>query len=74
MNIFTVIREDFNKEDKTYNFGIKCVYPDEEVVISDITNIKENADYIAETFNAEQPEKVHIFDIIENYLLDFNGF
>ena len=35
---------------------------------------KEKIDFIVEQFNKEQPERQHIYDIIENYLIDFTGF
>lgn len=55
-------------------YGINCYYPKEVIKIEDITTEKEKAELIVNTFNMHQPEKVHIYDIIENFLMDFDEF
>ena len=35
---------------------------------------KDKIDFVVEQFNNEQQERQHIYDIIENYLIDFTGF
>lgn len=55
-------------------YGLKCQFGTEEILINDITTERERAELIYNTFNAEKPDKVHIYDILENYLIDFGGF
>ena len=55
-------------------YGLVAVYNDVRLKIEDITTDREKIEYIAATLNAEQPELVHLEEILENFLLDFNGF
>ena len=74
MNKFLVNKEIINNEEDKYTYGIVCKYPDEEIVINDVTTEPGKAQHIVDVFNREQPEKVHIYDILENYLLDYVSF
>lgn len=70
---FALIKETSNNGGMV-QYGIRCIYPSGEIIINDITTEKDTAKEIVETFNREQPEMIHIYDIIENHLIDFKGF
>lgn len=42
--------------------------------LEDITTEWDQIEYIINAFNTHLPEEVHIYDILENYLLDFTDF
>ena len=72
---FTAINEEISVDGESHlSYGIRCNNYEEVLEIRDITSEKEKIDYIVEQFNKEQPERQHIYDIIENYLIDFTGF
>lgn len=72
---FTAINEEISVDGESHlSYGIRCNNYEEVLEIRDITSEKEKIDYIVEHFNKEQPERQHIYDIIENYLIDFTGF
>ena len=75
LNNFTTITEKITVEGKDHlSYGIRCNNYEEVLEIKDITSEIEKIDFIVEKFNREQPEEQHIYDIIENYLIDFTDF
>lgn len=75
LNNFTVIKEETSVDGEDHlSYGIRCNNNEEVLEIRDITSDKDKIDFIVEEFNKEQPERQHIYDIIENYLIDFTGF
>lgn len=72
---FTTIKETVTVDGETHlSYGIRCNNYEEVLEIKDITSEKEKIDFIVEQFNREKPEEQHIYDIIENYLIDFTDF
>lgn len=72
---FALITKKINTEEgEFFSYGIKCNYGDEIFSIEDITVDKVKIDFILKNFNDGHPSRVHIHDIIENYLLDFADF
>ena len=72
---FTVINEEVTVDGESHlSYGIRCNNYEEVLEIKDITSEKDKIDFIVEQFNREQPEQMHIHDIIENYLIDFTDF
>jgi hypothetical protein len=55
-------------------FGLTASDGDTHLQIDDITTDREKIEFIVTTFNTEQPELVHLEEILENYLLDLNSF
>lgn len=75
MNNFTLIsKKQSNEEGDFETYGIRCNCFESHLVIEDITTEWDQIDYILNTFNTFMPEEVHIYDILENYLLDFTDF
>lgn len=75
MNNFTLIsKKQSNEEGDFETYGIRCNCFESHLVIEDITTEWDQIDYILNAFNTFIPEEVHIYDILENYLLDFTDF
>lgn len=75
MNNFTLIsKKQSNEEGDFETYGIRCNCFESHLVIEDITTEWDQIDYILNAFNTFMPEEVHIYDILENYLLDFTDF
>lgn len=75
MNNFTLIsKKQSNEEGDFESYGIRCNCFESHLVIEDITTEWDQIDYILNAFNTFMPEEVHIYDILENYLLDFTDF
>lgn len=75
MKNFEVIKERASIGGEEYiSYGIRCRYEDEVLDIKDITEDKNKIEFIANIFNRHNPHKVHIYDILENYLVDFEDF
>ena len=75
MNNFTLIsKKQSNEEGDFESYGIWCNCFDSNLVIEDITTEWDQIEYIFNAFNTHLPEEVHIYDILENYLLDFTDF
>lgn len=75
MNNFTLIsKKQSNEEGDFETYGIRCNCFESHLVIEDITTEWDQIDYILNVFNTFMPEEVHIYDILENYLLDFTDF
>ncbi|MCH5202399.1 MAG: hypothetical protein J1F17_04245 [Oscillospiraceae bacterium] len=75
MKSFEVIKESASTGDGYYiSYGIRCRYQDEILDIKDITEDKNKIEFIVNIFNKHNPHKVHIYDILENYLINFEDF
>ena len=75
MNNFTLIsKKQSNEEGDFETYGIRCNCFESHLVIEDITTEWDQINYILNAFNTFMPEEVHIYDILENYLLDFTDF
>ena len=75
MNNFTLIsKKQSNEEGDFETYGIRCNCFESHLVIEDKTTEWDQIDYILNAFNTFMPEEVHIYDILENYLLDFTDF
>lgn len=75
MNNFTLIsKKQSNEEGDFESYGIRCNCFDSNLAIEDITTEWDQIEYIINAFNTHLPEEVHIYDILENYLLDFTDF
>lgn len=75
MNNFTLIsKKQSNEEGDFESYGIRCNCFESKLAIEDITTEWDQIEYIINTFNIHLPEEVHIYDILENYLLDFTDF
>lgn len=75
MNNFTLISKKYSeKEGEKDSYGILCNCYESKLIIEDITTEWDQIEYILNSFNKELPDEIHIFDILENYLLDFTEF
>jgi hypothetical protein len=75
MNNFTLIsKKQTNEKGDFESYGIRCNCFESNLAIEDITTERDQIEYIINAFNIHLPEEVHIYDILENYLLDFTDF
>ncbi|MBQ9673440.1 MAG: hypothetical protein IJV39_02320 [Ruminococcus sp.] len=56
------------------SYGLAYIDNGIKVTINDITPEREKIEFIAEVFNREQPEPIHIEEILENFLMNFTDF
>jgi hypothetical protein len=73
---FIIIKRPLADDDcgQLISYGISYYDGRKNVEIHDITSDKKQINFIAKLFNKEQPEPIHIMEILENYLIDFTDF
>jgi hypothetical protein len=76
LNNFIILKKQIedDKSNSLTSYGIGYFNGANFIEINDITCDENLINMISEVFNTEQPDPIHIMDILENFLIDFTGF